>query len=111
MRHAKPANLPQWSSFNPELRVVGYIATRRDDAERGPQVRLNPRDARLRMLTDGEIVWIQGPRGQHVAPVTVDPTVAEHGCVLRDIQGVDVSEAVRISKPDFDTPTPGRSLA
>jgi hypothetical protein len=40
---------------NRPLLVSGYIATRKGDAERGPQVRLTTGDARDRLLEEGEL--------------------------------------------------------
>lgn len=96
--------VPTLSSFDPELRVVQYLATKKGDAERGPQIWLNPTDAARRGAVDGELVWVKGGRGQQVAKLVVDATVAEHTCRLRDVAGMDLSEAVRVSKPDLDTP-------
>jgi hypothetical protein len=42
------------------LQVVGFIATRRTDAERGPEIRMRPQEAADRMLTDGELVLVEG---------------------------------------------------
>lgn len=90
--------------FQPELRVIEYLATRKDDTERGPQVRLSGADARFRMLTEGELAWVRSERGQQLAEVVVDETVPLHACVLRDIPGVLAAEPVRVVKPDLDTP-------
>jgi anaerobic selenocysteine-containing dehydrogenase len=109
LRFTNSSGLPQLSSFEPELRVVKYVATRKGDRERGPQIRLSPADAKLRLLLDGEVVWVHGPRGAQVAPLVIDANVAEHTCALRDIAGIDLSEAVRVSKPDLDNP--GRTVA
>ena len=49
------------------LQVVGFIATRLSDAERGPQIRMRPQEAVERMLTDGELVLVEGPRRQQLA--------------------------------------------
>ena len=111
MRFSQSAGIPQLGSFDPELRVVGYIATRLSDAERGPQVRLNPADARLRLLVDGELARVYGPRRQQIAQVVIDDTVAPYTCVLRDLPGVDLAESVRVSKPDLDTPPSQRTVA
>lgn len=110
MRFTRSEGVPQLGSFDPELRVAGYIATRLSDPERGPQVRLHPQDARVRMLVDGEIARVAGPRGQQVAEVVIDDTVAQYSCVLRDVPGVDLSETVRVYKPDLDTPPSKRSF-
>jgi anaerobic selenocysteine-containing dehydrogenase len=109
VRFTHSSGLPQLSSFEPELRVVEYVATKKGDPERGPQIHLHPADAKLRLLVDGEVVWIHGPRGAQVAPLVIDANVAEHTCALRDIAGMDLSEAVRVSKPDLDNP--GRTTA
>jgi hypothetical protein len=92
--------------YNPPLQVVGFHGTRRGEADRGPQVRLRGDEAALRMLQDGEMAWIEGPRRQELATIVVDDTVPRGGVVVRDVPGVAVSEIVRISKPDLDT---GRS--
>lgn len=88
--------------YNPPLQVVGYIATRSGDAERGPQIRLNSDEARLRLILDGELVWIYGPRRHELAPVVIDDSVPRGGVVVRDIAGVAVTEIVRLVKPNLD---------
>ena len=88
------------------LRVEGFIATRRDDLERGPQVRLRADDARYRLLTDGELALVEGPRGQQLAQVRIDDTVPRGGVVVRDVGGVSPSEIVYVMKPDLDAPPP-----
>ncbi|HEX6314993.1 MAG TPA: hypothetical protein VFZ73_09045 [Gemmatimonadaceae bacterium] len=90
--------------YNPPLQVVGYLGTRRGDPERGPQVRLRGDEAALRMLTDGEMAWVQGPRRQELATVIVDDAVPKGGVVVRDIAGLAVSEIITIRKPDLDSP-------
>ena len=90
--------------FQPELRVIDYVATRKDDPERGPQVRLSSVDARFRLLADGELAWVRGTRGQQLAEVVIDDTIPQHTCGLRDIPGVLAAESVRVVKPDLDTP-------
>ena len=90
--------------FNPPLQVVGFLGTRRGDPERGPQVRLRGDEAALRMLSDGEMAWVQGPRRQELATVVIDNAVPKGGVVVRDITGLAVSEIVRLQNPDMDTP-------
>ena len=90
--------------YNPPLQVVGFLGTRRGDPERGPQVRLRGEEAALRMLMDGEMAWIQGPRRQELATIVVDDAVPKGGIVVRDIAGLAVSEIVTIRKPDLDSP-------
>jgi anaerobic selenocysteine-containing dehydrogenase len=92
------------SGFQPELRVIDYVATRKGDPERGPQVRLSDADARFRMLVDGEVAWVRGERGQQLAQVVVDDSFPQHTCGLRDIPGVLAAESVRVVKPDLDSP-------
>jgi anaerobic selenocysteine-containing dehydrogenase len=88
--------------YNPPLQVVGFIATRSGDEERGPQVRVRSDDARLRGLVEGELVWIYGPRRHELAPVSIDDTIPRGGVVVRDIAGLTVSEIVRLVKPNLD---------
>jgi hypothetical protein len=88
--------------YNPPLQVVGFIATRSGDADRGPQIRLNAEEARFRLLLDGELVWLYGPRRHDLAPVLIDDDVPRGGVVLRDIAGVTVTEIVRLVKPNLD---------
>lgn len=88
-------------TFQP-LQVVGYIATRRDDAERGPLVRVRPDDARMRTIDDGELVWVYGPRRHELAPVVYDESLPKGGVVVRDLAGVAITEIVRLVKMDIE---------
>ena len=90
---------------NRPLRVASFIGTRASDAERGPQVRLAPEDAQSRLLADGELAWVHGPRRQELATVVVDDQVRRGDVVLRDVAGVSLSEIVRVVKPDLDSHT------
>jgi len=90
---------------NKPLRVTGFIGTRASDADRGPQVRLSPDDARARLLAEGELAWVYGPRRQELATVVVDDAVHRGDVVLRDVAGVSPSEVVRVVKPDLDSHT------
>lgn len=87
------------------LRVASFVGTRLSDPERGPQVRMNSEDARARLLVDGELAWVYGPRRQELATVVVDDTMRRGDVGLRDVAGVDVSEVVRVVKPDLDSHT------
>lgn len=98
------------SYYNPPLRVARLVATRTDDAERGPLVRIRTDDAWLRMVQDGELVWVYGPRRHELATVVVDDSLPRGEVVLRDIVGASPSEVIRLVKPDLDTP-PRRDLA
>lgn len=84
------------------LQVVGFIATRRGDAERGPLVRILPEDARKRLIDDGELVWVYGPRRHELAPVVFDESLPRGGVVVRDLGGLAVTEIVRLVKMDID---------
>lgn len=84
------------------LQVVGFVATRRGDAERGPQVRIRPEDAIKRLIGDGEMVWVYGPRRHELAPVVYDETMPKGGIVVRDLAGVAITEIVRLVKMDVD---------
>lgn len=88
--------------YNPPLQVVGFIGTRAGEADRGPQIRLNADEARFRLILDGELVWIYGPRRHDLAPVLIDDSVPRGGVVVRDIAGVTVTEIVRLVKPNLD---------
>lgn len=109
MRFFKSAAPPSLASFQPELRVIEYVGTRRGEPDRGPQIRLCSSDAKLRLLTDGELAWVQTPRGQQLAELMIDDSIPEYACALRDVAGVVLSEQVRVVKPDLDSPK--RTLA
>lgn len=91
-------------NYRPALNVIDYISTRRGDPERGPMIRLRTSEARIRLIENGELVWVIGPRRQDLAVLIVDDTVPEASAVLRDIAGVSISEAITVVKPDLDTP-------
>jgi anaerobic selenocysteine-containing dehydrogenase len=93
---------------NKPLRVSGFIATRSSDAERGPAVFMHPTDAKNRLLNDGELAWVYGPRRHELATVLLDDEIRPGDVVLRDIAGASPSEVVRVIKPDLDTR--GRSV-
>ncbi len=84
------------------LQVVGFIATRRTDAERGPLLRIRPDDARQRLIEDGELVWVYGPRRHELAPVVYDESLPRGGVVVRDLAGLAITEVVRLVKMDID---------
>ncbi|MDQ6831129.1 MAG: hypothetical protein M3081_19880 [Gemmatimonadota bacterium] len=97
--------------YNPPLQVVGLIATRKNDEERGPLIRMRPDDAALRLVTEGELVWVYGPRRHELATVQIDDTLPRGGVVVRDILGASPSEVVRVVKTDTDRPMPTGTLA
>ncbi len=90
--------------YSPPLKVLGFVATRRGDPDRGPEVRLRADEAALRMLQDGELVRIEGPRRQETAVLRIDDSVARGGVVVRDVAGVAPSEIVRVRKIETDLP-------
>jgi anaerobic selenocysteine-containing dehydrogenase len=89
-------------TLNRPLRVAELVATKRGDPDRGPMVTMNPRDARERLLTDGELAWVYGPRRQELATVRLDEELRLGDVVLRDVVGASPSETGRVIKPDFD---------
>ena len=88
---------------NRPLRVVELIATRSKDEERGPAVFMYPTDAAERLLNDGELAWVYGPRRHELATVILNHRVKKGDVVLRDLVGSAPSEVVRVVKPDLDT--------
>ena len=94
------------AGYNPPLQVVGYVATRTGDAERGPLIWMNGNEARLRMLLDGELVYVYGPRRHELATLRVDDQIARGGVILRDVLGVTLTEIVRVVKLDTDRRPP-----
>ena len=90
----------------PGLMVSHFIATRSGDTDRGPLVRLHPSEAQRRLLVDGELVWVYGPRRHELARLVVDDSVSLGHVIARDIPGVAPTEIVRVVKHDFDA---GRS--
>lgn len=93
---------------NRELRVAHLIATKKGDDDRGPAVFMNAADAKQRLLNEGELAWVYGPRRHELATVHFDERVRAGDVVLRDVLGASPSEIVRVIKPDLDTR--GRSV-
>ena len=89
---------------NPPLQVVGFVGSRRGDAERGPAIRLRSDDARMRGIADGDLVWIYGPRRHDLAPAIIDDTLPRGGVVVRDVAGLAPTEIVRILRVDDERP-------
>ena len=96
--------------FQPWLMVSRYISTRTGDSERGPLVRLHLTDARRRLLEDGELVWVYGPRRHELAVLVVDDAVSPGSVVARDVLGIAPAEIVRVVKHDFDAGRTTRNL-
>ena len=84
----------------PPLQVGAFLATRRGDAERGPLLRVHPIDAEQRLIHEGELVWVYGPRRHELAPVVFDDTLPRGFVAVRDLAGLAVTETVRLVKHD-----------
>ena len=89
---------------HPPLQVVGFIGTKRSDPERGPAVRIRPDEAERRLIDNGELVWVYGPRRHELAVAIHDASVPKGGVIARDIAGLVVTEIVRLVKVDTDRP-------
>jgi hypothetical protein len=85
---------------NPPLQVVGFVGTKRGEAERGPAIRLLPEEGRRRLIEDRELVWVYGPRRHDLAIAIYDDEVPRGGVIARDIAGIAVTEIVRLVKAD-----------
>jgi anaerobic selenocysteine-containing dehydrogenase len=92
------------------MSVVGFIATRVSDPDRGPQVRMRDDDARQRLLVEGELVRVITPRREELALLLIDDALPRGGVVLRDVAGVAPSEIVRVTRVDLDRKRGGRLL-
>ena len=90
-------------ALNRPLRVAQLIATRASDEERGPLVAMHPDDAKSRLLTEGELAWVYGPRRHELATVAIDDQLRRGDVILRDLIGASPSELVRVIKPDLDS--------
>ncbi len=90
--------------YSPPLQVMGFLGTRRGDPDRGPEARINAREAAIRFLLEGELVYIYGPRRHELAVLRIDDDVPRGGIVVRDVAGVAPSELVRVRKVDDDRP-------
>jgi anaerobic selenocysteine-containing dehydrogenase len=88
--------------LNRPLRVAQLVATRRGENGRGPAIWMNPEDARDRLLDDGELAWVYGPRRHELAEVHIDPGMKKGDVFLRDVVGAAPSEIIRVIKPDLD---------
>ncbi len=95
--------LSGFGGFSPALQVVGFVATRAGDSERGPAVFIRPDDALIRLLTNGELARVVSERRSELAEVHFDDTLPRGGIVLRDVAGASPSEVVRVIKPDLDS--------
>lgn len=94
--------MTEWT--NAPLRVIRLIATRSGDADRGSAIWMHPDDARRRLMLDGELVWVHGPRRHELATLNYDDEMPRGDVVLRDIAGASPSEIVTVVKVDTDSP-------
>jgi anaerobic selenocysteine-containing dehydrogenase len=90
------------------MSVVGFVATRVGDADRGPQVRMREDDAIQRLLTEGELVRVTTPRRQELATLVIDDSLPRGGVILRDVAGVAPSEIVHVGRVDLGRKRGGR---
>jgi anaerobic selenocysteine-containing dehydrogenase len=90
--------------YNPPLQVVKLIATKRGEEDRGPLIWMRGDDAAFRLVMDGELVWVHGPRRQELATVRIDDSLPRGAVVLRDVVGASPSEIIKIVKLDTDSP-------
>lgn len=95
--------MARFSGFNPPLQVVQFIATRKDDAERGPKIWMRGDDALIRLVTEGELVRVVTDRYSELAELAIDDELPRGGVVLRDVLGAAPTEIVRIMKSDAKT--------
>jgi hypothetical protein len=72
---------------------------------------MNANEASLRLLIDGELVWVYGPRRHELAALRVDDSLPRGEAVLRDILGASPSEIIRVIKPDLDSDRRGGHFA
>lgn len=93
---------PPDSAGGKPLRVAHFTATRQGDPDRGPQIRMRPDDAAARLLTEGELVYVTGPRRRDLCVLVLDDRLPRGDVALRDVAGIAPSEIVTVHKPDFD---------
>jgi anaerobic selenocysteine-containing dehydrogenase len=94
----------RYERYNPPLSVVGFVATRPNDTDRGPLIRMRSEDARMRLLQDGELVWLYGPRRHELVTVRIDDALPRGSVILRDVAGAAPADVVRVIKVDPDIP-------
>ncbi len=70
---------------------------------------MSAEDATARLLVDGELVWVYGPRRHELATMHIDDSLPRGDVVLRDVVGASPSETVTVMKIDTDTP-PSRGV-
>lgn len=103
LRRMPSAIIPRLRTTDGDLRVTRYTATRRGDEERGPKIWLRQSDALLRLVVDGELVWVFGPRRHELAELAIEDSIAEGDVWVRDVAGIALADYIRVAKPDLDT--------
>ncbi len=63
---------------------------------------MNEGEARLRLLADGQLCRVIGPRRQEIATLRIDDQLPRGDVVLRDVLGAAPSEIIRIQKLDIE---------
>lgn len=99
------------TEYNPPLQVAVLKGSQRGDTERGPEVRVRHAEASFRLMQDGELVWVVGPRRQEIATLRIDDSLPRGMVALRDVIGASPSEIVRLRKVDTDIPPSPAHLA
>jgi len=94
----------RYERYNPPLSVVGFVATRATDTDRGPRISMRGQDARMRLLQEGELVWLYGPRRHELVTVHIDESLPRGSVILRDVAGTAPADVVRVVKVDPDIP-------
>ena len=91
--------------------MLEFISTKQGDPERGPMVRLRSSEARIRLVEDGELVWVHGPRRKEVAVLVIDEAIPAGKVALADIAGVTVDGARRNREARSRHSSPGDKSA
>lgn len=55
-------------------------------------------EAAARLIADGEVAYLTGPRRKELVVVRYDDTLPRGAVVVRDVSGVVASEVVRLEK-------------
>ncbi len=110
IRKPKAPAISFGSRFQPQLLIVEYVSTKKGDPERGPMVRIHQLEARIRLVDNGELVWVEGPRRKELAELVIDNSIPAGRVALRDVAGVSLAEHVIVVKPDLDTPPGSRQV-
>lgn len=104
MKLRPPPPRRRLEGYHPPLQVSRFIATHAGDPERGPKIWMRATEAKVRLLQDGELVWVFGPHRHDLAELAIDESVPRGHLVARDVAGIAPAEIVYVLKPDLDTP-------